>query len=219
MPFDLETTDRLLSTTRAVRKRLDLEREVPAELIHDCIALSQQAPTGSNQQGWRWLVVTDADKKQALADWYRQAAGDYLAAGEAQARAAGHAQTGRVLESAKYLAERLQDVPVHVIPCIKGKLPSHAPASMQAGFYGSIFPAIWSFQLALRARGLGSVITSFHLAFADEAAKLLGIPEDVTQAALLPVAWTVGDEFKPAQRRPPQHITYWNRWKQPADAS
>ncbi len=215
MPFDLETTDRLLSTTRAVRKRLDLARDVPPGIIHDCIALSQQAPTGSNQQGWRWLVVTDADKRSALADWYRQAGKDYLAGGEAQARASGHAQTVRVLDSAKYLAEHLQDVPVHVIPCIKGRLPGDAPSAMQAGFYGSIFPAVWSFQLALRSRGLGSVITSFHLAFADEAAKLLGIPDDVTQVALLPVAYTVGDDFKPATRPPPEHITYWNGWKQP----
>lgn len=217
MPFDLETTDRLLSTTRAVRKRLDFTRDVPPEVIHECIALSQQAPTGSNQQGWRWLVVTDEDKRNALADWYRRAGSDYLAGGEAQARASGHEQTARVLDSAQYLAQHLQDVPVHVIPCIKGKLPPTAPASMQAGFYGSIFPAVWSFQLALRARGLGSVITSFHLAFADEAAELLGIPDDVTQVALLPVAYTKGDDFKPAKRRPPEHITYWNAWKQPLD--
>lgn len=213
-PFDLDETDRLLSTTRAVRKRLDLERPVPPDIIHRCIALSQQAPTGSNQQGWRWMVVTDRDKREQLADWYRAAGRDYLAAGEEQARAAGHEQTVRVLSSAQYLAEHLQDVPVHVIPCIKGKLGPGTPTAMQAGFWGSIFPAVWSFQLALRARGLGSVITSFHLAFADDAAKLLGIPDDVTQVALLPVAWTKGHDFQPADRRPPEHITYWNHWKQ-----
>ena len=213
MPFDLAETDRLLSTTRAVRKRLDLERDVPPEIVHECIALSQQAPTGSNQQGWRWMVVTDRDKREQLADWYRKASGDYLEAGAEQAKASGHEQTARVLTSANYLAQHLQDVPVHVIPCIKGKLSPETPTAMQAGFWGSIFPAVWSFQLALRARGLGSVITSFHLAFADQAAEMLGIPDDVTQVALLPVAYTKGDDFKPAERRPPQHITYWNQWK------
>lgn len=214
MPFDLAETDRLLSTTRAVRKRLDLERPVERQVVLDCIALSQQAPTGSNTQGWRWLVVTDAEKRSALADLYRKAGGDYLSAGAKQAEASGNQQTGRVLNSAVYLADNLERVPVHVIPCLKGVLPPGTPAGMQAGFFGSIFPAVWSFQLALRARGLGSVITTLHLGFADEAAKLLGIPDGVTQCALLPVAYTVGDEFKPADRRPPEHITYWNTWKQ-----
>ncbi len=218
MPFDLETTDRLLSTTRAVRKRLDLDKPVPPQVVLDCIRLSQQAPTGSNQQGWRWLVVTDADKRLALAELYRKACGDYLSQGRAQAEASGHTQTGRVLDSAEHLVEHLHEVPVHVIPCLRGRLPDGVPSAMAAGYFGSIFPAIWSFQLALRSRGLGSVITTFHLAHADEAAKLLDIPNDVTQCALLPVAYTLGDEFKPAERRPPEHITYWNQWKAPLDA-
>ena len=216
MPFDLVTTDRLLSTTRAVRKRLDLEREVPRDVVLDCIRLSQQAPTGSNTQGWRWLVVTDAEKRLALAELYRKAGGAYLAAGRDQAKAGGHAQTGRVLDSAVYLAEHLQDVPVHVIPCLKGRLGEGVPSAMAAGFFGSIYPAVWSFQLALRSRGLGTVLTTLHLGHEAEAAELLGIPEDVTQCGLLPVAYTKGDDFKPAERRPPEHITYWNRWKQPA---
>jgi len=213
VPFDLETTDRLLSTTRAVRKRLDLERPVPREVVLDCIRLSQQAPTGSNTQGWRWLVVTDEDKRIELAELYRKAGGDYLSQGRTQAEQSGNVQTARVLDSAVFLAERLQDVPVHVIPCLKGKLPADAPAYMAPGFYGSIYPAVWSFQLALRSRGLGSVLTTLHLGFADKAAELLGIPDDVTQCGLLPVAYTIGDEFKPATRRPPEHITYWNTWK------
>ena len=213
MPFDLDETDRLLSTTRAVRRRLDLERPVPPQLILDCIRLSQQAPTGSNQQGWRWLVVTDAAKRARLADLYREAGGQYLAQAAGQATVP---QTRRVLESAVTLAERLQDVPVHVIPCQKGKLPDSTPPAMQAGYWGSIFPAVWSFQLALRARGLGSVLTTLHLGRADQAAELLGIPDDVTQCALLPVAWTKGDDFRPAKRRPPEHITHWDRWDGPA---
>jgi nitroreductase len=212
--FDLATTDRLLSTTRAVRKRLDLSRPVSPQVVLDCIRLAQQAPTGSNMQGWRWMVVTDDDKRRALADMYRKAGADYLSAGEKQAEKSGNRQTARVLNSANYLVEHLHEVPVHVIPCLKGRLPDGAPSSMAAGYFGSIFPAIWSFQLALRSRGLGTVLTTLHLAFADEAAKLLGIPDDVTQCALLPVAHTLGDDFKPATRRPPEHITYWNSWKQ-----
>ncbi len=215
MPFDLDTTDRLLTTTRAVRKRLDLERPVPPEVILDCIGISQQAPTGSNVQGWRWLVVTDADKRAALAELYRRSGDDYLSAGRTQAEASGNAQTGRVLDSAVYLAEHLHEVPVHVIPCLKGRLGNGVPSAMAAGFFGSIYPAVWSFQLALRSRGLGSVLTTLHLAHEAEAARLLGIPDDVTQCGLLPVAYTVGDEFKPATRRPPEHITSWNGWKQP----
>jgi nitroreductase len=215
MPFDLATTDRLLSTTRAVRKRLDLNRAVPPEVVLDCIRLSQQAPTGSNSQGWRWMVVTDPDKRLALSELYRKAGAEYLSQGKKQAEASGHAQTARVLDSANYLVEHLHEVPVHVIPCLKGKLPDGVPAAMAAGFFGSVFPAIWSFQLALRSRGLGTVITTLHLAFADEAAAILEIPNDITQCALLPVAYTVGDEFKLAERRPPEHITYWNTWKSP----
>jgi nitroreductase len=213
MPFDLEQTDHLLSTTRAVRKRLDLKREVGRDVLLDCIRLSQQAPTGSNSQGWRWLIVTDPAKKQALAELYRKSGADYLSQGAKQAKASGHEQTGRVLDSATYLAENLERVPVHVIPCLKGRLPANTPSGMMAGYWGSIFPAVWSFQLALRSRGLGSVITTLHLAAEAEAAALLGIPDDVTQCALLPVAYTVGDEFKAAERTPPENITYWEEWK------
>jgi nitroreductase len=212
MPFDLGETDRLLSTTRAVRKRLDLTREVPQETLLDCIGLSQQAPTGSNVQGWRWMVVRDAEKRQALADLYRKAGADYLKEGQKQAEASGHAQTSRVLSSANYLVEHLHEVPVHVIPCLKGRIGAEIPSAMAAGYWGSIFPAVWSFQLALRSRGLGSAITTLHLAFEAEAAKLLGIPENVTQCCLLPVAYTIGDDFKPAERRPPQHITHFDTW-------
>jgi len=216
--FDLATTDRLLTTTRAVRKRLDLTRPVPPAVVLDCIRISQQAPTGSNSQGWRWMVVTDPDKRLALAELYRRAGAEYLSQGKKQAEASGHAQTARVLDSATYLVEHLHEVPVHVIPCLKGRLPDGVSSAMAAGFFGSVFPAVWSFQLALRSRGLGTVITTLHLALADEAAEILEIPSDVTQCALLPVAYTVGSEFKQATRRPPEHITYWNTWKSPLDA-
>ena len=212
MKLDVAMCDELLATTRAVRKRLDFGRAVPREIIMECIELSMQAPTGSNSQGWRWMVVDDAGKRQALADLYRLAAKPYLTSASEQSSASGDAQTQRVFSSAMYLMERLQDAPVHVIPCLEGRLPDDTPAAAASGYFGSIYPAVWSFQLALRARGLGSCLTTLHLAHEQEAAELLGIPGNVLQVALLPVAYTVGTNFKRASRPAPDAITHWNAW-------
>jgi nitroreductase len=212
--FDLSITDELLSTTRAVRKRLDLERSVEHSVIRECLDLSQQAPTGSNRQGWRWVVVTDAGKRKALAEMYRKGVGDYLTQAKQAAEKRGAVQDARVFDSAQYLAERMQDVPVHAIPCIEaGHIAADAPRRAWIGLGGSIFPAIWSFQLALRARGLGSCLTTLHLAYEDDAAELLGIPENMVQMALLPVGYTKGTDFKPAKRGPVDDIIHWERWQ------
>ena len=211
--FDLAVTDALLSTTRAVRKRLDLERAVPRDVILECLELTLQAPTGSNRQGWQWIVVTDAAKRRALADIYRAGARSYLDDAYAKAVADGAAQDARVYDSARYLAERLQDVPVHVIPCIDvAHLPANPPRHVWAGLMGSIMPAVWSFQLALRARGLGSVLTTLHLNREAEAAALLGIPDGMMQVGLLPVGYTLGTDFKPAKRPPVETVTHWEGW-------
>lgn len=212
MDFDLTQTDALLSTTRAVRKRLDFERDVPDDVLLECLQLATQAPTGSNRQGWRWMVIRDAEKKEALADMYRRAGGDYLRTAAAEAETGS--QTGRVLDSANFLAERMGEVPVMVIPMIVGRLDDGTTNSA-AGLFGSIIPAIWSFQLALRSRGLGSCYTTLHLGLEAEAAELLGIPSHMTQAALLPVAYTKGTDFKPAARPPVSEITYLDTYKNP----
>ena len=212
MEFDLAQTDALLSTTRAVRKRLDFDRDVPDDVLLECLQLAVQAPTGSNRQGWRWMVVRDAEKKEALAELYRQSGGAYLA--EAAKSVEPGSQTGRVMDSANFLAERLGQVPVMVIPLIIGRLDDGTTNSA-AGLFGSIIPAIWSFQLALRSRGLGSCYTTIHLGKEQEAADLLGIPPHMTQAALLPVAWTKGTDFKPAKRDPVEHITYLDTYTHP----
>ncbi|MFW6092565.1 MAG: nitroreductase family protein [Pseudomonadota bacterium] len=212
MEFDIAMTDELLATTRAVRKRLDLERPVPRAVVEECLELAVQAPTGSNSQTWRWLVVDDADKRRDLAEIYRKAANAYLTQAGAEAEKNGDAQTQRVFSSALYLAEHLHEVPVHLIPCVEGRPPADTPPAMLAGLYGSIFPAVWSFQLALRARGLGSALTTLHLVHEQEAAELLGLPENVLQVALLPVAYTKGTDFKRAQRPPVSTITHWNGW-------
>jgi nitroreductase len=212
MKFDIAMTDELLATTRAVRKRLDLDREVPRAVIEECLELAVQAPTGSNSQTWRWVVVEDADKRKALADMYKRNADAYLSQAGEQAAERGDAQTQRVMTSAVYLAEHLHEVPVHVIPCVEGRPPADTPLPMLAGLFGSIFPAVWSFQLALRARGLGSALTTLHLGSEKQAAELLGLPDNVMQVALLPVAYTKGTDFKRAERPPISTVTHWNGW-------
>ena len=216
-PFDLSETDRLLSTTRAVRKRLDMDRPVEREVLLDCIRLAQQAPTGSNSQGWRWLIVTDPAKRSALAELYRRGGADYLASARS-AFGDDQPQMRRVIDSASFLAENLERVPVHVIPCLKGRPPEGTAPALWSGLMGSIFPAVWSFQLALRSRGLGSTLTSFHLAFEKEAAALLGVPDDVMQVALLPVAYTRGTDFRAAERPPVERIVHWDTWGAKAPA-
>ena len=218
MTLENMTVDELLTTTRAVRKRLDLDRPVEREVIDECLELAIQAPTGGNGQGWRWVVVTDQDKRNQLAEWYRESwnavygnnGPDAMAQGLDEERAA---QQRRVYGSADFLANNLERVPVHVIPCIYGRIPEGMPAWMGASHLGSIIPAIWSFQLALRSRGLGSCYTTLHLGHSDDAAKMLGIPDNVMQVALIPVAYTKGTDFKPALRRPASEITYWDTWK------
>ncbi|MBW3665502.1 MAG: nitroreductase family protein [Actinobacteria bacterium] len=225
MTLDL-TPDELLTTTRAVRKRLDLDRPVERAVIEECLDIALQAPTGSNMQNWHWVVVTEPALRAELADLYREGARGYLLPADGDAADAapppGDDQQARVVSSALYLAEHLHRVPVHVIPCAWGRTDGDGAGSgalpfggtaLQAGFWGSIFPAIWSFQLALRARGLGSSLTTLHLTQERRAAELLGIPyERCTQAALLPVAYTIGTDFRAAQRRDAASVVHWDRW-------
>lgn len=223
--FDLETVDRLLSTTRTVRKRLDLSRPVPPEVILECIRLAIQAPTGSNMQTWRWVVVTDEDKRVVVAEAYRKAIGPYLEAMSRFARI--RTPSGqRVFDSATYLGEIIDQVPTLVIPCALGRVEGARPFFeamgidewsalnvTASGLYGSIWPAVWSFMLALRSRGAGSALTTMHLAYEREVGEALGIPDTVTQVGLLPVAYYTGETFRPAKRRPAEQVTYWNAWK------
>jgi len=212
MEFDLAMTDALLSTTRAVRKRLDLERPVPRELILECLQLAVQAPTGGNSQTWRWVVVDDPGLRTGLAGLYREGAMAYFAQRRAAGAGLDDAQTMRVFDSAVWLAENLEKVPVFVIPCVEGRPPQDAPPTAVAGIFASIYPAVWSFQLALRARGLGSTLTTLHLPNEKKAAELLGLPDTILQVALLPVGYTKGTDFKPAARPPVDAITHWNGW-------
>ena len=214
MRLDL-TPDELLSTTRAVRKRLDLERPVEREVIEECMELALQAPTGSNRQGWRFVFVTDPDKKRALADMYAAGFDPYVNMTGPQYEADDiRAQRSEYVRgSAVYLREHFHEVPVMLIPCIEGRLDTGTPTFAQASSWGSLLPAVWSFMLALRSRGLGSAWTTLHLPKEKEAAELLGIPyERVTQAGLMPVAYTKGTDFKPAPRLPLDRIVRWEQW-------
>jgi nitroreductase len=214
MKLDL-TADQLLSTTRSVRKRLDLERPVAREIVLECLDLALQAPTGSNRQGWHWMFITDADKKKALADLYKT---NFLAYRDSGARPTYEdfdtraQRQSAVTDSANYLADHFHEVPILMIPLLEGRL-DNLPAFAAASTWGSLLPAVWSFMLALRSRGLGSAWTTLHLPSEREAAEILDIPFDkYTQGGLFPIAYTVGTDFKPAARIPTDQIVHWNSW-------
>ena len=206
------TPDELLTTTRSVRRRLDLERPVPIDVIREALEVALQAPTGSNAQTWHWIVVTDPEKRRAIASLYARSFARYRASGaRTYADPARQAVQHRVSSSADYLAEHMGDVPVLVIGAIFTGADEFEPGS-QAGLWGSLLPAAWSLQLALRARGLGSAWTTLHLAYEREIAELLGIPPTVHQGVLLPVGYTVGTDFRPAHRAPLDDVLHVDAW-------
>lgn len=221
MPILDLTPDQLLSTTRSVRKRLDFARPVELDVIRECLELALQAPNGGNRQGWHFVVVTDPAKRQALGDIYRRGWAAYLSLPMNQPETMeklraidpDRADTQmRVADSANYLAEQIHEAPVLLVPCVRGRVDGQ-PSVAQAGFWGSILPAVWSFMLAARTRGLGTSWTTVHLFFEQEAAAVLGIPYDkVTQAALIPVAYTKGTDFLPAPREPLASVLHINTW-------
>lgn len=215
MNFDLASVDYVLNTTRSVRKRLDLARPVARGVVEECLQIALQAPTGGNVQGWRFVMVEDAAKRQRIGELYAQSFAIYRAErepGMQRLQGAYGEQTRRVVDSAQYLADIMTQVPLMVIPCIYGRVEA-ASQMDQAGLYGSILPAAWSLMLALRARGIGSSWTTLHLRYADEIAALLGIPDGVTQAALLPIAYFTGDTFQPAKRLPLEKVMFWDKWQ------
>jgi nitroreductase len=208
--------DELLTTTRAVRKRLDLDRPVPRDLIEECVDVAAQAPTGSNRQGWHFVFVDDPAIKSGLADLYGKGFDPYDAAPRPEYPAGdSRGERGpRVHDSAKYLRDHFHKVPVMMVPCITPRVAEdHTPVALQAGYWGSLLPAVWNFMLAARARGLGTAWTTLHLRHEREAAELLGIPfTEVAQGGLVPVAYSLGTDFKPAPRIPLDQIMHWNAW-------
>ncbi|MDJ0849191.1 MAG: nitroreductase family protein [Myxococcota bacterium] len=214
--------DQLLTTTRAVRKRLDFDRPVPIELVRECVEIALQAPSGSNARGWHFVVVGDAGKRERIAELYRQAFEGYREmpisahALAEQARGDDKATMNAVVGSAEALAANLHRAPYLVIPCVTGRLAAiEGPMGYlaQASVYGSVLPAFWSFMLAARARGLGTAWTTLHLLHEKEVADLLGIPfDEVMQTALSPLAFTVGTDFKPARGRSLEGVLHVDGW-------
>jgi nitroreductase len=198
----------LLTTTRSVRRRLDLRRRVDRATLLDCLRVAVQAPTASNAQNWHWLVIDDPAVIRTVGESYQRMATRYLLPHRDDSMSV---QTHRVLDSAEHLARVITDVPAMIIPCVEGRLTETSPA-LASSFYGSIVPAVWSLQLALRSRGLGSCYTTLHLAAERTVASQLGIPDQVTQVALLPVAHTVGGDFGSAARAPVEEVTHFNHW-------
>jgi nitroreductase len=206
------TPDELLSTTRCVRRRLDLTRPVERDVLEDCLRLAQQAPTASYREDWHFVVVTDAGQRAALAELWREGARSYLGPIDPAAARGLDPFRRRLLDSVLHLVEHIHEVPVHVIPCIEGRTDGKSGAA-QASRWSTIAPATWSFMLAARSRGLGSCWTSFHLRHEREAAQVLGLPyEEVMQTALVPVAYTIGTDFKAAGRKPLETMLHWDRW-------
>jgi nitroreductase len=209
------SADDVLTTTRSVRKRLDWDRPVERDVVEECIEIALQAPTGSFAQGWHWMVVEDAELKRRIADAYGRHFDAYANRTDRPSYGPSDVRTirlGAIRASATYLRENLHRAPYLVIPCSLGRMEG-ADSFTQASYWGSILPAVWSFMLALRERGLGSAWTTLHLPDEREVADLLGIPYDrVTQAGLFPVAYTQGTDFKPALRIPARELIHWDRW-------
>ena len=210
------TADEVLTTTRSVRKRLDFDRPVERSIVEECLELALQAPTGSNRQGWQFVIVEDDAKKQSLADIYARNFAKYANApkaeyGEDDPR---HRQAGRVTASATHLVENFHRAPMLLVPCIEGDL-NGTDVFRGASAWGSLLPAVWSFMMALRERGMGSAWTTIHLMDGGdaEAAELLGIPHpQYSQAGLFPIAYPIGTDFKLADRLPLDQVLHWDEW-------
>ena len=214
MPTLPLSPDELLTTTRTVRKRLDLTRSVPLDLVRECLEVALQAPSGSNRQGWHWMVITDQNCRQVIGDYYRQSVASYLkSSGSAAALFEDDARRSavqrRIGESVAYLGEHMGEVPVLVIPCISAP---RLRSGSQAGLWGSLLPAAWSYILAARARRLGTAWTTLHLRYEREISELLGMPPDIRQGALIPTAYYLGDTFQPAPRQPLDEVLHVNSW-------
>jgi nitroreductase len=212
------TADQVLTTTRAVRKRLDLERPLNMEEVRECLEIALQAPSGSNAQGWHFVLVTQREKIEKIAEYYRRAFADYEAGPGQPTKVLGdrpemaHTQE-KVLGSAQYLAENLHRVPAMLIPCSQGRADSPGLSqSMLAGMFGSVLPATWSFMLAARERGIGTCWTMLHLEYEQQVAELLGIPDDHMQVAMTPLAYTLGTDFRPARRLALDDVLHVDSW-------
>jgi nitroreductase len=211
-PFALDEIDRLLTTTKAVRRRLDLARPVDRPVVLECIRLATYAPNASNAQEWRWILVDDPELRRRVAEEYRRVAVPAVTALLDAKLARGDEDGARISRSILYLADHLAEVPVLVIPCFDLRAGTSTPFPQISRMFASIYPAVWSFQLALRSRGLGSVFTTAHTLDEPAVGAILGIPDSWTQTCMIPVAHTTGGDFTPSARRDVDELVAWNGW-------
>lgn len=212
--FDVGETDRLLTTTRTVRRRLDLNTPIDMAEVRDALRVALQAPSNSNRQAWRWILITEPVVRRRVAALYRQAY-DELASPASVAAPSGEDARDRLMASTDHLARVLDQVPLLVIPCVLDRLAPDGPTRKAANLFGGIYPAVWSLQLALHSRGYGSALTTMHLAYEAEVAAILGIPDSVTQVGLLPVARFTGETFRAAERASVEDVAFADHWGQP----
>lgn len=211
------TTDTLLSTTRSVRKRLDLSRDVPLGLVRECLKIALQAPTSANRQHWSFIVIVDAEQKRRVADIYERqwdwlAATPYSVGGRFADDPTRATQQARAADSGAYLADHLAEVPVLVLPCIEVEGDGQLTPENQADTWGSIMPAAWSYMLAARTRGLGTAWTSLSTSAEPDIRAVLGYPDNVYHAALIPTAYYTGESFKPGRRQPLDDVLHLDTW-------
>ena len=214
--FELTEIDRLLTTTKSVRRRLDLSRPVEREVVIECMRLASYAPNASNRQEWRWIIVDDPQLRMQVGEAYRRVTVGPVTDMLNAKLAVGDEAGARISRSILYLADHMGEVPVLVIPCFHFKPGAGTALPEISRMFGSTYPAVWSFQLALRSRGLGSVLTTAHTLDEEGMGKILGIPDDWTQTCLIPVAYTVGSDFTPSPRRPVEELIGWNGWDEPS---
>lgn len=226
MPKLIADIDEVLTTTRSVRRKLDFDRPVERDVIAECLTLAQQATMGSNQEDWRFVAVTAAEQKARIAELYRdvwtqtveaplrERRPDTVARLDPGVRSSSREQARqeRILASVKYLVDNLERVPVLVFACSAKPVPAAPLGDRASGYYGSIIPITWSFQLALRSRGLGSVLATAIAFHADRVAEILELPDGTHPIAMLPVAYTKTLDFKRAPRLPVDRILRWDRW-------
>ncbi len=213
------TNDELLTTTRAVRKRLDHDRPVDDDDIRDCVRIAMQSPSGSNSMTMQFVIVKDAEKRAKIGEIYRQCyemykSMDGVYAGSIKKDSdVEQAQQDRVTSSADHLGETMGQAPVLVIACTTSGRVDGAPAMVAASAMGNVLPAMWSFMLAARARGLGTAWTTVGLMMEQQIADVVGIPfDEVQQVCLSPLAHTKGTDFRPAMRPDPDSIIHWDTW-------
>ncbi|MQY40754.1 hypothetical protein SRB17_87870 [Streptomyces sp. RB17] len=211
--------DEVLTTTRAVRKRLDLTRPVPRELIQEAVKIATQAPTGRNQQQWDFIFIDDPETKAKAADIWRAglvagAPDEHSSAPMPTRMSFASSEWARIRGSLGHLVQHLHEVPVLMIPVVRvARRAEFNSTRGQAHNWGSVIPATWSFMLAARERGLGTAWTVAHLTYEREMADLLGIPfNNTVQVALTPIAYTIGTDFKPAPRADDRSFSHWNHW-------